>query len=355
MRSRSNGGVIGAYALPTQNYANGVFFIHDAAIYNTGNNPIWPLGTGFIYSATGGTITNAVDNSNYKLHTFTANGTFSVVTGSAYIDILLVGGGGSSAYDYLNSSYTIYAAQGGGGGGAVALVQNLFVDGGTTFTVEVGAGGAIASYSTTSLSGVNGGPSKITSNRGHSIIARGGGAGNRILTISATSGGSGGGGGCQIINNGGINTYTGASAGATDAYTIGTATINFYQNAGGTTGSLVANNSSTVCAGGGGGAASAGYDGNYTFNASLRGYGGDGFLWAPTGLYYGAGGAGGSWPTTTQSGLYGSGQRITEAGSTVGGYGIGANGNTLNVGGGINNPAPKNGGSGTVIFRYRYQ
>ena len=74
MRSRSNGGVIGAYSLPNQNYANGVFFIHDAAIYNTGLNPIWPLAAGFIYSATGGTITTAVDNSNYKVHTFSEIG-----------------------------------------------------------------------------------------------------------------------------------------------------------------------------------------------------------------------------------------------------------------------------------------
>ena len=96
MRSRSNGGIIGAYALPTQNYANGVFFIHDAAIYNTGTSPIWPLGTGYIYSATGGTISTAVDNSNYKTHTFTANGTFTVVNGSGPMEILVVGGGGSA-------------------------------------------------------------------------------------------------------------------------------------------------------------------------------------------------------------------------------------------------------------------
>ena len=98
MRSRSNGGVIGSYALPNQNNANGVFFIHDAAIYNTGLNPIWPLSTtgGILYSVSGtGTTSVALDNSNYKLHTLTSNGTFTVTTGAAFIEIFMVGGGGA--------------------------------------------------------------------------------------------------------------------------------------------------------------------------------------------------------------------------------------------------------------------
>ena len=105
MRSRSNGGIIGAYGLPTQNYANGVFFIHDAAIYNTGASPIWPLATGFIYSATGGTISTAADNSNYKVHTFTSNSTFTITTGSAYIDIFMVGGGGAGGLHWYGVGY----------------------------------------------------------------------------------------------------------------------------------------------------------------------------------------------------------------------------------------------------------
>ena len=164
MRSRSNGGVIGAYALPTQNYANGVFFIHDAAIYNTGPNPIWPLGTGFIYSATGGTISTAVDNPNYKLHTFTANGTFTVATGSAYIEILLVGGGGPGGTGRTNSTGEYYVCGGGGAGGSVTLVESVFVNPGTTFTVEVGQGGTVAIGSTPPT---DGNPSRVTSNAGH--------------------------------------------------------------------------------------------------------------------------------------------------------------------------------------------
>jgi hypothetical protein len=358
MRSRSNGGVIGAYALPTQNYANGVFFIHDAAIYNTGNNPIWPLATGFIYSATGGTISTAVDNTNYKTHTFTANGTFSVVTGSAYVDVLLVGGGGGCSSIYLNGSSYGYA-QGGGGGGTVALVQNLLVTPGTVFTVEVGLGGATVLGGTQNVQGNNGNPSKITSNRGHSIIAKGGGAGGTFSTFTSKVGGSGGGGG--FSNVGSTDTsYAGSASGSIDSYSIDTATATFMQNAGAGGGNVLSSGSASyldIIGGGGGGATEPGYAGNYATDTSLRTYGGNGYQWSRTGYYYGAGGCGGSYGNTIlgKSGLQASGTRLSEGTAGTAGYGGGGNGSYAYVPSGFASVNGWAGGTGTVIFAYRYQ
>lgn len=355
MRSRSNGGVIGAYALPTQNGANGVFFIHDAAIYNTGTTPIWPLGTGYITqtsnTTTGVTVTTAVDNSNYKVTTFKANGTFSVVTGSAYIDILVVGGGGSSAYDYFSSG-TQARSVGGGGGGAVALVQGLFVDSGTTFTVEVGAGGTVGSYGVSPIAGVSGSSSKITSNRGHSVTARGGGGGGNSGSV-AKVGGSGGGGFQNWVSTATYTYGAGGAAGSTDSYSIDTANITYYQNAGGTGNTATTQTTAASTAGGGGGASEAGYDGSYSTVFSLRGYGGNGFLWNKTGYYYGAGGAGGSFSNSAQSGLYFNGIRAGEGAKGTDGYGVGGGGFTVSSA--ATSTAPGAGSSGTVIFVYRYR
>lgn len=174
MRSRSNGGVIGAYALPTQNGANGVFFIHDAAIFNTGANPIWPLASGYITSATGGTITTAVDNANYKLHTFTSNGTFTITNGSGFVEILLVGGGGSGGFAY-GSNITGAVRGGGGAGGQVTIVQT-FLNSGTTLTIEVGRGGGTCTNTNYDLASTGGKPSKVTAS-GKTIISYGGGPG----------------------------------------------------------------------------------------------------------------------------------------------------------------------------------
>lgn len=353
MRSRSNGGVIGAYALPTQNHANGVFFIHDAAIYNTGSNPIWPLASGLIYSATGGMIVDAVDNINYKTHIFTANGTFTVSAGAAYIDVFLVGGGGSVSYQYLISGTTQYYALGGGAGGEVSLVQNLYVTDGTTFTVEVGQGGDIGSYGSSSIPGVPGKPSKILSNSGYSVIAKGGGAGGSNVQVP-TAGGSGGGGYAKWHSSTGYGWDNGSAAGARGDYIVGAgATVTSYRNAGGRGDTSGVNSTGSVNAGGGGGAGGAGYDGSYSFNPGLIGFGGDGLYYSRTGLYYGAGGAGGSVTRSARSGLYATNSRTSEGESGYDGYGVGASGQYWTNSTGSTTVA--RGGSGAVIFCYRYR
>lgn len=378
MRSRSNGGVIGAYALPTQNYANGVFFIHDAAIYNTGPNPIWPLGTGFIYSASGGTVTTAAFNSNYKTHTFTSNGTFTVTTGTGILDILMVGGGGAGGSVYTTNASYDNSAGGGGGGGGVGVIRT-WVNPGTTFTVEVGTGGTSADVG----SGVQGtgNPTKITSTMGHNYFVYGGGGGGRSYTAvspfqwSPTSGGSPGGTPCTQ----GIGTVAGASvlAGSFSGPTTND-TATGYGNGTGSSPSTLG----YYIGSGGGGAATAGYGGNETTYLSKAGWGGDGYYWPITQCYYGGGGGAGrvyttTLPAATQTNASGGNIGISLAGTHN--YGLGGYINTVNGGyaggyagadgfGGGGGGSSLNtyvattlrtpggfGGTGTVIFCYRYQ
>jgi len=79
--------------------------------------------------ATGGSITTSGD---YKYHAFTSSGTFSVTAApvAKTIDCLIVAGGGGGGVD-----------KGGGGGGVVIkLAQTVSIG---SYTVTVGAGGAI--------------------------------------------------------------------------------------------------------------------------------------------------------------------------------------------------------------------
>jgi hypothetical protein len=373
MRSRNNGGVIGAFQQPNPNYANGVFFIHDAAIYNTGSNPIWPLASGYIYSATGGTITNANStyqsiNSVYKVHTFTSNGTFTVVNGAGALEILLVGGGGTGGGGYTSGTNSKFTGGGGGGGGVV--VVSTWVKGTTTFTVEVGATATVNS----NLARANGFPSKVTSTAGHNYTAAGGGAGYiswgaNIYTGYPTAipdGGSGAGEGGYY--------QSGSLGGIGRGIYPGSAYINDTRQ--GYDGAFYVNASTTHDgAGGGGGASEPGYAANNLTSAVNAGKGGDGYLWPRTGLYYGAGGGAGRHYLNTEgityggaraglnsNGLYTGGTGGYNSSSTVvGNGGNGTNGYGCGGGGGATNNASggtnvnSSGGSGTVIFCYRYK
>lgn len=365
MRSRSNGGVIGAYALPNQNRANGVFFIHDAAIFNTGANPIWPLASGFIYSATGGTISTAVDNANYKLHTFTANGTFTVTTGAAYIDIFLVGGGGSGGHAY-NASTSFIAVGGGGAGGVVLLAQDVWVSSGTTFTVEVGTGGSMLSGALPDTTIAK--PSKVTSVSGYSYVAAGGGYGGsrRATTLYSPTAG----GGSYNISNS-ISTVLGGDAPTAGTGSPGTIMSNTFAG-----GSATGSGTSKWLGGGGSGATTPGYNNDYSFNAALAGNGGEGYYYSRTGYYYGGGGGAGAcgvgWGSDANNSAIGRGGLVYNGNR---GYGAGGkvyvnnnvSGGTDNIngfGGGGGGSAQYNttsiispgaGGSGTVIFCYRYK
>jgi len=87
-------------------------------------------------TATGGTITTDGD---YKVHTFTTGGTFTVtqVGSIGTIEILVVAGGAGGG-----GSWGAAAAGGGGGGGAGGLIHNSgYTVTATGYTVTVGLGG----------------------------------------------------------------------------------------------------------------------------------------------------------------------------------------------------------------------
>src|SRR3990167_1031387 len=79
------------------------------ASVKTWNGVPWAAAGGFI-TATGGTITTDGD---YKVHTFTASGTFEVTSGSGNVWYLVIAGGGGGGRGATNQ----YPGAGGGAGG----------------------------------------------------------------------------------------------------------------------------------------------------------------------------------------------------------------------------------------------
>jgi hypothetical protein len=136
-------------------------------------------------TATGGTITTSGD---YKIHTFTSDGCFSVSNagnpaGSATVDYVVVAGGGG-------------AGDNGGGGGGAGGYRTSFPGGSSlsvsiqTYPVTVGSGGTGGETSQNlPTSGSNSSFSTITSAGG----GYGGGGGGPVY-VAASPGGSGGGG-----------------------------------------------------------------------------------------------------------------------------------------------------------------
>ncbi|AYP28163.1 hypothetical protein vBLenPICBM1__50 [Lentibacter phage vB_LenP_ICBM1] len=114
-------------------------------------------------TATGGTVTT---DGNYKYHTFTSSGTFTITNGDAQtVEYLVVGGGGGGGDRH-----------GGGGGAGGYLAGNIALAAPATWTVIVGGGGAGGSYEAYN-----------TSPRGS-----GGAGGNSFLTPAGTAYGGGG-------------------------------------------------------------------------------------------------------------------------------------------------------------------
>jgi hypothetical protein len=290
--------------------------------------------------ATGGTVTCCGD---YKIHTFTGPGTFTVCSvgnagGSNTVDYLVIAGGGGGGSD-----------QGGGGGaggyressGAAsgcyttsplgACVSALAV-GATGYPISIGGGGVGAlSCLQNSSNGSNSSFSSITSTGG----GRAGTLGQPVPAQSGSPGGSGGGGGGRIGNvpetTGGTGNTPPVSppqgtdgAGQTGATSYG-------GSGGGATGAGAVSG----CAG------SAGATSCITASPVGRAGGGGGRATpTPAGVPFGAG-------------PYGPG---ADGGSAANGT---ANTGSGGGGGGIGGPTPLNqagaGGSGIVIIRYKYQ
>jgi len=293
--------------------------------------------------ATGGTITCCGD---YKIHTFTSPGTFTVCSvgnpaGSDSIDYLVVAGGGGGG----QSPGSVDSAGGGGAGGyressgaasgcysvspLGACVSALPVTA-QGYPITIGGGGAGGGGAGTN--GSNSIFSSITS-------AGGGGGGTYPSCIPGKNGGSGGGG------SGGNPDNAGASPGGTG----NTPPVSPPQGQNGANGSATGDGgANNWFGGGGGGATQAGTVGS---SPSVKADGGDGGQTSisASATYYAGGGGGGAVP--------GRGIPVGGAGGLGGGASAAGCGtaNTGGGGGGGTNSCGGYGGSGIVIIRYKYQ
>ena len=314
-------------------------------------------------SATGGTVTESGD---YKIHTFTGPGTFTVTRagtplGSDTVDYLVVAGGGSGGLGNTGSS-----AAGGAGGlrfsagtwSAPAPVSpragSSIPVSATSFPITVGGGGA--AVTTAGVRGISGNNSVFST-----ITSAGGGAGGGHDATNGLAGGSGGGG------------ATGSPTAATSGAAGNTPPVSPSQgNPGGDSGPHGPN----YVKGGGGGAGAAGTPGpsGGTGGAGLQiNIDGNNYYWAggggsaawvdgPSAGNGGIGGGGGGGTPSSSLGNVGSGggSAINSGGDGVKG-GVAGSGVTNSGGGGGSNNAnnsPKNsgaGGSGIVVIRYKFQ
>ena len=304
-------------------------------------------GASFIV-ATGGTVTCCGD---YKIHTFTSPGTFTVCSvgnpsGSSSVDYLVVAGGGGGG-----ASCNAPADSEGGGGGAGGYRESSGTASGCYTTSPLGACVSALPITATGYPiTVGGGGNGSTT----STCAGISGSNSVFSTITSTGGGGGGsrntppGSGPAVAKSGG----SGGGAGQADSPTS-------YPGAGntppvsppqGNPGGNAAFPSSPGSSGGGGGGGATASGGNATPGPAVGGDGGAGATSSingtPTGRAGGGGGAGPTGGTATSGG--GNGNSIGNAGGA----------GTTNTGGGGGGSGPGgggNGGSGIVIIRYKYQ
>ena len=295
-------------------------------------------------SATGGTITTV--DTNFKVHSFTGDGTFSVTAGQgslAIVDYVVVAGGGGGA------------SKDGGGGGAGGYREAKTGNNGTytasplanptgvqitpgNFPITVGGGGGTSPLcQATSGSNASPGSNSVFS----TITSAGGGGGGNEDNSAGGNGGSGGGG------SGGGNGPAGAGTGNTPPVSPPQG------NPGGNT---PGGNAPGYGGSGGGGATDPGSGNN---GAGNLGHGGDGATNHITGspVVRAGGGGGGSRgqggnPGPGGGGVGGSG---TSGNQTAGGANTGGGGG----GGGESGTEPqqlgRDGGKGVVIIRYKFQ
>ena len=291
-------------------------------------------------TASGGTETTS---GNYKIHTFTGPGTFTVCVAGAVaanniVSYMVVaggaGGGGSHGagggaggfreYKGPADCYTASPLNGNPGGTAITVTAQ-------TYPITVGAGGTAGTTNTSN--GGDGGNSVFST-----VTSAGGGGGATESLGPGRNGGSGGGGTYNPNHNA--------------AGTGNTPPVSPPQ---GQPGGVGHPQNPPYHAGGGGGAKDAGSAYN-----SFNGAGGDGQPTSITGsatTYAGGGGAGGT--SYGQSGGGAGGAGGGGAGACGSGSGNAATANTGGGGGGgyaapACNPGGS-GGSGIVVIRYKYQ
>jgi len=308
-------------------------------------------------SATGGTITNSPCG-DYKIHTFTSSGCFAVSSiGNA-------AGGGDKV------SYMVVAGGGGGSGGA-----------GGAGGFREGKDTPIDSYTASPLAAADSGLTITNTTYPITIGAGGPGPGTALAgsnsvfsTITSTGGGAGGGGNpaASPTNNGGAG---GSGGGATQ----GAATPAPDRPAQGGAGNTPpvspsqgfpggnSNPGDQTGSAGGGGATAAGGNSTGPAGPGAGGIGGPGGAGATTSIngspnsFAGGGGgnrysapAGTAPAVVSPGGVGGGGDGSYWNGSSD----TGATDGTANTGGGAGATAgsgKKNGGSGIVVIRYKFQ
>ena len=308
---------------------------------------------GFI-TATGGTITTCGD---FKIHTFTGPGTFTVSqvatnSNENTVGYMVVAGGGGGGGAYIPSNQSTGA---GGGAGGFREGRNVPIDNFTAsplvadaptnavtvtaqaYPITVGGGGTGGAANSPICSDSGGGGSNSVFS---TITSTGGGGGGRVKT-AGNPGGSGGGGGGEsggpVISGGAGNTPP----------------VSPPQ---GTQGGPATSGGPQYGSGGGGGAISSGTNGTST---SASGCGGNGATTSisATPTAYAGGGGGGMYNIPAcqpqgGTGGGGNGSLRTISANTAGTV------NTGGGGGGSTNSTPgagSAGGSGIVIIRYKFQ
>jgi hypothetical protein len=307
--------------------------------------------------ATGGTVTCCGD---YKIHTFTGPGTFTVTSvgnplGSDKIQFLAVAGGGAGGSD-----------NGGGGGGGSVVKGSCEPVSVQAYPIAIGGGGA----GSPGVGGSPGGAGDNTTFKGITVLKGGGGRTSCGGTSPGSPFGNGGGGA-------GVSASTSGCAGSANTPIPANSTT-FGANSGGDG----TNNTCSVYRSGGGGGAGgngnpglaiptysiggAGVPDNICGSTYFYGGGGGGGVFCSTAGAGGTGGAGGggggSSPTGGTGGAAGiDGRNPGTAGQPfpTGGKGGNAGINTGSGGGGGGRAAPcaggGNGGSGIVIIKYKFQ
>jgi hypothetical protein len=325
-------------------------------------------------TATGGTITTCGD---YKIHTFTGPGTFTVTnagnaTGSNSVDYLVVAGAGGGGPGC--------GAGAGGGAGGMRASATTYTNAGPSSPRTCGVAGLPVTATAYPITVGSGGPAGsgfpgVTASNGNPSV---------FSTITSTGGGKGGSGNTPIGRSGNPGgSGGGASRGAPNtAGTGNTPPVSPPQGSNGGT------DSTNLAGGGGGGALAAGNNSSPAPTPS-SGYGGNGGVGggfpnafgtsgqSSGGFYYFSGGGGGGsficatntlQPTAyAQGGLGGGGSgslspapsapnvQFGSAGTanTGGGGGGGGEGPASGVPNGDGSGG--NGGSGIVVIRYKFQ
>ena len=305
----------------------------------TNESNVSDLAPSFV-TATGGTITTSGD---FKIHTFTSSGTFTVTdagsaSGSNTVDYLVVASGGSGGAGAGN--HLTYGAGGAGAGGYRESFPNPATGGLSVsaqgYPITIGAGGAATSGQNNTG---NPGNNSIFS----SITSTGGGHGGTDTGSFGSPGSNGGSGG-------GVTNHQTTTAGAGNTPSVSPPQ--------GNPGGIQSPTPNSGGGGGGGGSASAGS--NTGASGSYGGApGGNGTASSITGSSVTRAGGGGG-------GAFSSGSPTAAGAAGPGGGGIGASpGNnagagTANTGGGGGGAggdkiASGAGGSGIVVIRYKFQ